>query len=224
MLYTLLVCHLPLMALWERAALHGPVSELERIAPLIMLVRCPARNCILLLLSGRCPSGVFSYAAHLHPSFAAQAFKRLGSPQYAKNLMVFMCDMARMRLEKPELYTIWEEQLVAHSSEAEEILHSCVARARSHTDKIKYTEVRQIYRAITPEIKRTIAMKRIFRCVCAPAMMELCVCCACAHALCDARLTRCAHALHLCSVLVARAAHAKASTLGAPSCRRGTRW
>ena len=39
LLLTLLLVYLPLVALWERAALHGPVALLEQISPLIVLVR-----------------------------------------------------------------------------------------------------------------------------------------------------------------------------------------
>jgi hypothetical protein len=47
-LYALLMYHLPLLALWERALLHGPVDKLQELLPLICLVRA----CVL---QGACP-------------------------------------------------------------------------------------------------------------------------------------------------------------------------
>ena len=74
-----------------------------------------------------------------------------------------MCDMARQLREYPEMAAIWEREPVAHSSEAQEILHSLLGRARTRVDKIRFRDVRRIYRSITPEVLRTAMMQSTFR-------------------------------------------------------------
>ena len=57
LLLVLLLVYLPVVALWERAALHGPVTLLEELSPLIVLVRvCVCVTLWLALLRVRAPA------------------------------------------------------------------------------------------------------------------------------------------------------------------------
>ena len=57
-LFTLLLFHLPLVAQWERALLHGPVEVLQELLPLFCLVRCSVARPALATLT-RTPLRLF---------------------------------------------------------------------------------------------------------------------------------------------------------------------
>ncbi len=76
-----------------------------------------------------------------------------------------MCDMLRLKMEHPAVAKMLEDEISAQSSEALEILHGLVGRARTRVDKIRFRDVRVIYRSITPEMLRTLGLQRTFQCV-----------------------------------------------------------
>ena len=158
-LVTLLNVHLPLLALWERALLHGPVSTLQEPLPLICLVRAWQSP----------PHAVVPTAAHLQrvasfPHAHAQAFHKLGSVSYAKNALAMACTWERIKQLNPDLYKIFENEIHACSSESLETAHSAAAAGRQPGHTIRFEHVRQIWVNITCEMQSSIALERGFRC------------------------------------------------------------